>query len=75
MNFIARRLRRLEGSARGGPCHECYQKPESILVYYPDKGELVPEPARCSECDRPLQFLVRVVFDDPFDDPGEGHKL
>jgi hypothetical protein len=67
MSSMNSRLRRLE--ERAG-CPECRHKPEGIHVYYPDKGEPVPEPEHCPGCDRSLGVVLRVVYDD-----GEGEGL
>jgi hypothetical protein len=66
VNSMNRRLRRLE--ERAG-CPECHGKPEALHVYYPDKGEPVPEPEHCPSCGRPLGVVLRVVY---ADEEGEG---
>jgi hypothetical protein len=62
VSFLKSRLRRLEGHAGDG-CPECHDKPEGIRVAY-DEGEPIPEPERCPRCHRPLEVLIRVVYDD-----------
>jgi hypothetical protein len=57
---INSRLRRLEG--RVG-CPECRHKPEGIRVAY-DEGEPIPEAECCPKCHRPLEVVIRVVYDD-----------
>jgi hypothetical protein len=60
---IKGRIRRLEG--RDGPgCPECQLKTEAVHVFYPDKGEAVPEPKRCGGCGRSLGVVIRAVYDD-----------
>jgi hypothetical protein len=72
VNFIKGRLRRLEES-RHGACPECYQKPKTVLAYYPEQGESPPEVPTCPECGRPLAFVVCVVDGVLVDDDeGEG---
>ena len=61
MNFIRGRLARLEES-RHGHCPECYQKPKTVLAYYPERGETAPEVPTCPECGRSLAFVVCVVY-------------
>lgn len=66
---IKDRIRRLEG--RDGPgCPECRLKPQRSYVVYAQEGDHTPEPERCPMCDRPLGFVIRVVYEE--DLPGEG---
>jgi hypothetical protein len=59
---ITGRVKRLQARLAGA-CPECYGKPHGLYPYYPDKGEPVPEPERCSGCARPLGVVLRVVYD------------
>jgi hypothetical protein len=65
MSSMNSRLRRLE--ERAG-CPECRHKPEGIRVVY-DEGQPIPEPERCPRCHRPLEVVIKVVYDD---EEGEG---
>jgi len=63
VSFIKSRLKRLEES-RHGVCPECYQKPKTMLVYYPERGESPPAKLpTCPECGRPLAHIMRVVYE------------
>ena len=65
MKPLNSRLRRLE--ERVG-CPECSLKPEGILVVY-DDGQPIPEAECCPRCQRPLEVVIEVVYDD---EEGEG---
>jgi hypothetical protein len=59
---IKDRIRRLEGR-EGAACPECRLKPEVNYVVYPDQDAHTPEPERCPRCDRPLGFVIKVVYE------------
>jgi hypothetical protein len=63
VNFIKSRLKALEES-RHGRCPECYQKPKTVLAYYPEQGESPPEVPTCPSCGRSLAHVIQVVHDD-----------
>jgi hypothetical protein len=59
---IKGRIQRLQARVAGA-CPECHLKPEVIHVFYPHKGEPVPEPERCPGCGRSLGVVIEVVYE------------
>jgi hypothetical protein len=59
---IKGRIQRLQARAAGA-CPECHLKPEVICVFYPHKGEPIPEPECCPGCGRSLGVVLRVVYE------------
>ena len=57
---IKDRISRLED--RTG-CSECYLKPETVHVYYPDEGDPTSEPECCPKCGRTLGIVIRVEYE------------
>ena len=64
MSFTRGRLRRIEGTVRGGPCPDCKLPPDGPGYIVLEEGEEVPKDAdeRCPSCGRLLWFVIRVVF-------------
>ena len=64
MNALKRRLQRL---AEPGRCPECRLSVDGTIVCY--EGEEPPDPKRCPSCARPLEHVIRVVYEG---EEGEG---
>ena len=67
MTSLKGRLRHLEEPGR---CRECRLSVEGTIVCY--EGEEPPEPKRCPSCGRPLEHVIRVVYEG---EEGEGGLL
>lgn len=59
---IRDRLRRLEG--RGSRCPECRNTSVKTRAFYPEAGDPEPEPEACEACGRPLEVVIRVVYEE-----------
>ena len=68
---VSSRLEKLEASAHGGPsgrCQECGLPPDGpgrIVVYEdgtPAEGFPDDPAERCSRCDRPLWYVIHVLY-------------
>jgi hypothetical protein len=78
VNFIKNRLRRLEERQGGGGCPECGLSASArrpLAVVYPDdsdKGFEGDPYEACAACGEPLYTVIRVVYDSPAGEEGEG---
>jgi hypothetical protein len=70
LGSIEARLRRLEES--GGRCPECAARPLQTYPYCPEDGESAPTVPACPSCGRYLGVILRVVYDRPTGEEGEG---
>jgi hypothetical protein len=64
------RLRRLERGEGTERCPECHLKPKVNYVFYLGKGEYPPEPEYRPSCNRPLGFVIEVVYDQEGEEDG-----
>jgi hypothetical protein len=78
---IDSRLRRLEDEGRRGACPECGLPPDGhgyiVLIdeRRPEESFKGDPDERCGRCGRLLYTVIRVVYESPADEEGEGGLL
>jgi len=76
VSFSRSRLRKIEGTIRGGPCLECKLPPDGPSYIVLEEGEEAPKDTdeRCPSCGRFLWFVIRVVYEGEEAGVGDGPR-